>query len=110
MEKTPGLPVSTLRRFRFVIINVSQEIVFLPVQQGEVKAPRAGFPVLTDWVVNDRGDVLGVKFTEATVDDRVPVPELTDKLKGQLSGDKRYISQASGNKLPGRGATHYLDS
>lgn len=54
-------------------------------------------------VVNDRGGILGVKFTQANVDDRVPVPKLTEALTGKLFGDKGYISKNLGHQLLDRG-------
>lgn len=43
-------------------------------------------------VINDKGELLAWKLTTGNVDDRNPVPELTEKLKGLLFGDKGYIS------------------
>ena len=44
-------------------------------------------------IINDEGELLAVKLTLANVDDRVPVPEMTQELFGKLFGDKGYISQ-----------------
>lgn len=44
-------------------------------------------------VVNDKGELMAFKLTEATVDDRKPVPDLIKNLVGKLIGDKGYISQ-----------------
>jgi hypothetical protein len=44
-------------------------------------------------VINDQGELLGVKITAGNVDDRDPVPELTRSLFGKLFGDRGYISQ-----------------
>jgi hypothetical protein len=41
-------------------------------------------------VINERGEIQGVKFTPGNVDDRAPVPELTKHLTGLLFGDKGY--------------------
>jgi hypothetical protein len=45
-------------------------------------------------VINDEGELLGVKITAGNVDDRDPVPELARALFGKLFGDRGYISQA----------------
>lgn len=44
-------------------------------------------------VINDRGELLTFKLTPGNVDDRTPVPELTQDLFGKLFGDRGYISQ-----------------
>jgi hypothetical protein len=44
-------------------------------------------------IINDRGELLAVKLTPGNVDDRGPVPDMTQKLVGKLFGDKGYISQ-----------------
>ena len=44
-------------------------------------------------VVNDQGDLLAFYLTPGTVDDRKPVPRLTERLFGKLFGDKGYISK-----------------
>jgi hypothetical protein len=44
-------------------------------------------------VINDEGELLGVKMTAGNVDDRDPVPELAHALFGKLFGDRGYISQ-----------------
>lgn len=50
-------------------------------------------------VVNDQGELLGVKITAGNVDDRDPVPELAQALFGKLFGDRGYISQALFDQL-----------
>lgn len=45
-------------------------------------------------VINDCGELLGLRLTPGNVDDRVPVPELVKGLFGKLFGDKGYISAA----------------
>ena len=54
-------------------------------------------------IINDDGELLAIKLTLANVDDRVPVPEMTQSLFGKLFGDKGYISQALFELLFGRG-------
>jgi hypothetical protein len=44
-------------------------------------------------VINDCGELLGLRLTPGNVDDRRPVPELVKELFGKLFGDKGYISQ-----------------
>ncbi len=44
-------------------------------------------------VINDQGELLGVKITAGNVDDRDAVPELARSLFGKLFGDRGYISQ-----------------
>lgn len=44
-------------------------------------------------IVNDCGELLAVKLTAANVDDREPVPDMTQNIFGKLFGDKGYISQ-----------------
>ncbi len=43
-------------------------------------------------VVNERGELLAFRITPGHVDDRQPVPELTQGLTGKLIGDRGYIS------------------
>ncbi|MCG8523756.1 MAG: IS982 family transposase [Pseudomonadales bacterium] len=50
-------------------------------------------------VVNHKGEILAVKLTRGHVDDRTPVPELTQELEGKLYGDKGYISKALNSQL-----------
>jgi hypothetical protein len=44
-------------------------------------------------VVNDQGELLAFRITPGNVDDRQPVPALTQGLSGKLIGDRGYISQ-----------------
>ena len=43
-------------------------------------------------VVNERGDLLGVRLTPGNVDDRQPVPPMVQHLVGKLFGDRGYIA------------------
>ena len=54
-------------------------------------------------VINDEGELLGVKITAGNVDDRDPVPELARALFGKLFGDRGYISQKLFEQLWERG-------
>lgn len=45
-------------------------------------------------VINDRGELLAIRFTPGNTDDRRPVPELVRGFFGKLFGDKGYVSQA----------------
>jgi hypothetical protein len=44
-------------------------------------------------VINDKGEIMAFKLTQATTDDREPVQSLTKDLLGKLVGDRGYISQ-----------------
>lgn len=50
-------------------------------------------------IINHQGDILEAKLTPANVDDRKPVPEMTENLFGKLYGDKGYISKALAGTL-----------
>lgn len=54
-------------------------------------------------VVNDRGEIVAFHLTPGNVDDRKPVPKLTEKLFGKLFGDKGYLSQVLFTDLFARG-------
>lgn len=57
-------------------------------------------------VVNDRGELLAFRITPGNVDDRQPVPDLTQGLTGKLIGDRGYIShrlfQTESHRVCGR--------
>jgi len=46
------------------------------------------------FVINDCGELLACQLTPGNVDDRAPVPLLSQRLFGKLFADKGYISQA----------------
>ena len=50
-------------------------------------------------LINDKGQIVNLKFTKANVDDRKPVPHLTAHIQGLLFADKGYISQALFDQL-----------
>lgn len=54
-------------------------------------------------VINEIGEIQGVTLTKGNVDDRKPVPNLTQKLTGLLFGDKGYIKKELFKKLLDRG-------
>ena len=54
-------------------------------------------------VINELGDIMDFKITNATTDDRKVVPQLTSKLSGKIVGDKGYLSQALSDDLLSRG-------
>ncbi len=54
-------------------------------------------------VINEKGEIQGVTMTKGNVDDRKPVPKLTEKLTGLLFGDKGYIKKELFAKLFDRG-------
>ncbi|QBQ56598.1 IS982 family transposase [Nitrosococcus wardiae] len=43
-------------------------------------------------IINDEGELLAFHVTPGNIDDRHPVPHLTEGLSGKLFGDKGYIS------------------
>ncbi len=44
-------------------------------------------------VINENGEIHSLTLTKGNVDDRIPVPNLTEKLTGLLFGDKGYIAK-----------------
>ena len=44
-------------------------------------------------VINELGELLACRLTPGNVDDRTPVPDLTQDVFGKLFGDKGYISR-----------------
>ena len=54
-------------------------------------------------VINHHGEILNVVLTAGNVDDRKPVPELLQGLKGKFVGDKAYISKDLASKLRAEG-------
>ena len=50
-------------------------------------------------LINSAGEIMSLKLTDATTDDRVPVMELASGLFGKLFGDKGYISKDLKEKL-----------
>lgn len=56
-------------------------------------------------LINECGDILSVKVTPGNTDDRVPVPNMTERLWRKLYGDKGYLSQAWFDKLQERNIT-----
>lgn len=50
-------------------------------------------------VINDCGELLGAIITSGNVDDRKPVPKLSQRLFGKLFGDRGYVSQPLFNLL-----------
>ena len=54
-------------------------------------------------IINDEGELLAWQLTPGNIDDRKPVPTLTQKLKGLLFGDKGYIASKLFKDLYERG-------
>ena len=54
-------------------------------------------------IINECGELLAVRLTPGNVDDRQPVPDLTQELVGKLFGDKGYISAELFRQLWDRG-------
>lgn len=44
-------------------------------------------------IINEHGELLAFRVTSGNVDDRKPVPDMTDSLFGKIFGDRGYISQ-----------------
>src|SRR5579875_3524975 len=42
--------------------------------------------------VNDQGELLTCSLTPGNVDDRAPVPQMVQRLRGKLIGDRGYLS------------------
>ncbi len=54
-------------------------------------------------IVNDMGELMAFKLSQATTDDRVVLPEMAQSLTGKIIGDKGYISQDLFNRLYEKG-------
>lgn len=54
-------------------------------------------------VINHKGEIMAVKITKGNVDDRTPVPKMTEKLFGFIALDKGYISAKLFQELYKRG-------
>lgn len=54
-------------------------------------------------IITEQGEFLAFKLTQANVDDRAPVPQLTQHLLGKLFGDRGYISHKLFEQLYERG-------
>jgi hypothetical protein len=54
-------------------------------------------------IINEHGELLAFKLTPANIDDRKPLPEMTQGIFGQLFGDRGYISQKLFDQLYQRG-------
>jgi len=54
-------------------------------------------------VVNEQGELIGVRLTPGNVDDRQPVPGLAKRLFGKLLGDKGYLSASLRDDLREQG-------
>ena len=54
-------------------------------------------------LVNDQGELLAFQLTPGNVDDRKPVPQMSNNLWGKLVGDRGYLSQPLFEQLFERG-------
>ena len=54
-------------------------------------------------IVNDQGELLAFQLTPGNVDDRKPVPQMSNNLWGKLVGDRGYLSQPLFEQLFERG-------
>ena len=50
-------------------------------------------------VVNEHGEIISLKLTPGNTDDRVPLPDMVEGMRGKLFGDRGYISQELVNKF-----------
>jgi len=44
-------------------------------------------------IINEKGEILACQVTPGNVDDRKPIPKMTEGVTGKLFGDKGYISE-----------------
>lgn len=54
-------------------------------------------------LINEKGKIIDFEFSRGNVDDRVPVPRLTERIAGLLFGDKGYVSRPLFESLMHRG-------
>lgn len=54
-------------------------------------------------VINNKGEIMGCKLTQANIDDRTVVENLTEGLTGKIVGDKGYIQKKLSENLWERG-------
>jgi len=54
-------------------------------------------------IINDIGEIQSVKISQGNVDDRAPVADMANKLKGLLFGDKGYIKSELFHNLYAKG-------
>ncbi|EWH08050.1 transposase, IS4 family protein, partial [Catenovulum agarivorans DS-2] len=54
-------------------------------------------------IINHLGEIVSLKLTEGNVDDRAPLPDMTNNVFGKLYGDKGYISKALAGELFDKG-------
>ena len=54
-------------------------------------------------IINHLGEIASLKLIKGNVDDRKPIPEMSDPLFGKLYADKGYISQALSGELLEKG-------
>lgn len=60
-------------------------------------------------IMNDEGGLLAVKVTAGNVDDRTPVLDMVDNVKGSLYGDKGYVSANLESELAEQGIDFITD-
>ena len=75
-------------------LRIKSHRVFKEIAQRGVSSTGWFYGFKVHLVINDRGDLLAVRFTPGKVDDRKPVPLLARRLWGKLFGDRGYISHA----------------
>lgn len=83
--------------------RISRNKVFKGVAQMGKTTKGWFFGLKLHLVINEKGELQGLKFTPGNVDDREPVPSLTKTLTGLLFGDKGYIKAELFQQLYQRG-------
>lgn len=83
--------------------RISSHRVFAGIAQRGKTSVGWFFGFKLHLVVNDRGELLACQLTLGNVDDRTPVPRLTQGLLGRLFGDRGYISRKLASQLFARG-------
>ncbi len=73
--------------------RISRHRVFAGLAQRGKSSVGWFFGFKLHLVVNDLGELLACRLTPGNVDDRKPVPRLTQWVFGKLFGDRGYISQ-----------------
>lgn len=81
-------PIATCHRKR-----ISKNKVFVGIAEIGKSTYGWFYGFKLHMVINEKGEIQGVTLTKGNVDDRKPVPDLTEKLAGLLFGDKGYIKK-----------------
>lgn len=73
--------------------RISSHRVFAAVAQRGKNSVGWFYGFKLHWVLNDVGEILGLRLTPGNIDDRRPVAPLVKQLWGKLFGDRGYLSQ-----------------